>query len=91
MLKPLQTSASELAWTALAAQQLARQITAKWPELESLSVCSQNLPGFGTAITAQLTQSNWSSLAILSILKHELSADDCLLLSQGNWAALKTL
>ena len=91
MLKPLQTYASDFAWASLAAQQLAGQISVKWPELEGLSVRTRSSPALSTAILAQLTKGNWSSLVHLSIRKHQLSAEDFLHLSQSNCRALEHL
>ena len=88
-LKLLQTSASDLAWPgvpwASLAQQLAHQITVKWPMVETLSICSQSSPAVGTAIIAQLTKGTWLSLVRS---KHGLSAEDFVLLRQGNCPAL---
>ena len=85
MLKSVHTVASA------AAQQLADQMTAKWPDLTSFALNDVKLPAFPMAITAQLSKGNWSSLQSLTLPQCQLGAEGVLLLSQGDWPELMDL
>ena len=91
MLRPPHTSTSGLVWASLAAQQLAHQMTTKWPELSSFLLRRGSLPALGTAIIAQLTTGNWSSLEYLYLSDCALTAGDLSLLIEGKWPALRKL
>ena len=59
MLRPLHTAAPDLVWIALAAEQLAHQMTARWPDLSYFSITRVKLPDLSIAIIAQLTKGKW--------------------------------
>ena len=93
MLQPLYTSSS-LSASASAAQQLAHYLLAKWPTLTSFSLNHLELPAAGMAIIAQLVKADCLSsrqLDYLNLSHCGLATQDCLILSQGNWPALRTL
>ena len=95
MLKPLHAPATESACTPLAlhkkaAQQLAHQLTIKWPRMDIFMLMDE-LDGLGMEIASQLVQGTWTSLAYLALSGCELRAAECSLLSQGNWPVLWSL
>ena len=64
-------------------------MAAKWTELSSFSLTDVQLPTLGTAIVAQLSKGNWSSLQSLSLPQCRLNAQGVLLLTHGKWPALR--
>lgn len=90
MLRPLYTSAPDLAWVPLAAQ-LTRQVTIKWPGLVLFLIFNVELPALATAIIAQLRIGRWPSLGDVHLSNCELSAQALSLLGQSKWPALMRL
>lgn len=91
LLRPQHASASDLAWVNLAAQQLAHQMTAKWPHIHLFSLANVKVHVLGMAIIAQIAKGNWSSLKALNLSSCGLNAQDLLMVIQGDWPVLKHL
>ena len=92
MLKPLHASAAVLAYLPLAAQQLAHQMTIKWPCMQRLMLSDvEELHGLGREIASQLVQGTWTTLVDLCLMGCDLRSPEFLLLSQGNWPHLQYL
>ena len=72
LLRPLHTPASDLAWVSTAAQQLAHQMAAKWPELSSFGMGCVGSKSVGTTIIAHLTKGKWPSLRYVSFSRCQL-------------------
>ena len=90
LLKPLHAPAAVSACLPLAAQQLAHQLTIKWPCMQTFMLSGrEKLDGLGMEIVAQLVQGSWTSLVNLHLMGSDLRAQAFLLLSQGNWPHLK--
>ena len=93
MLTPLNTSAS-LALASPATQQLAHYLLAKWRKLTPFSLICTDQPAAGVALIAQLSKGGCSlslHLNFLNLAWCGLTAQDCLVLSQGDWPALAVL
>ena len=93
MLQPLHTSSS-LSSPAAAAQQLALDLLAKWPYLTTFSLNNLELPAAGVTFIAQLIKADCLYLlgvGYLNLSHCGLATQDCLVLSEGNWPALRTL
>ena len=98
MLRPRHTFASESAgWPTSAAQQLASQITAKFPKLRQFafsayaSIVKGDLAALSLATIAQITKRNWSSLISVSLNRCGLDSAGMALLAKGNWPMLKII
>ena len=92
MLTPLRAPAADSACLPLAAQQLAHQMTVKWPCMHAFLLSRmERLDGLGMEIVSQLVKGTWTSLVYLDLMDCDLRAPDFLVLSQGNWPGLKSL
>ena len=97
MLRPRHTFASESGWPTLAAQQLAPQITAAFPELQHFEFSSYastikgDLAALSLATVAQITKCHWSSLTSLSLSRCGLDSEGLSILIHGDWPMLQCL
>ena len=101
MLRPRHTHASASAgWPTLAAQQLASQVTVKFPKLRRFefsatfsraSTAKVDLAALSLATIAQITKCHWSSLGVLTFAECGLDSQGLSLLIQGDWPLLQSL
>lgn len=88
LLRPLQAIASDLFWASSAAQQLAHQMTASWPSPDSVELWDVKETAMSTALMAELSKANLSSLASVSFINCQLNSEGLSLLCQARWHAL---
>ncbi|KAL3133235.1 hypothetical protein ABBQ38_007121 [Trebouxia sp. C0009 RCD-2024] len=79
LLRPQHASASDLAWVNLAAQQLAHQMTAKWPHIHLFSLAN-------VKDLLMVIQGDWPVLKHLDVSDNCLDAEGMALLGQGELA-----
>ena len=98
MLRPLHASASDMAWNfqQLAAQQLAHQMTVKWPGLSSITLNNVKYRPWASRLwhsSPGATGHHWSTWASARSAWCGLNIDaQCLsLLLQGDWPALRSI
>ena len=93
MLRPLHNVTTDLPCARLAAQQLAHQLSARWPSMRmfAVSVAMHDLDGLGLEIVSQLVKGTWTDLETLRLCDCDLTAEGFLILSQGDWPCLMFL
>ena len=89
MLRPLHNLATDLPCARLAAQQLARQMSVRWPSMSLFAMSDvHERDGLGLEIVSQLVKGTWTDLEVLQLSYCGLKAEGFLILSQGDWPCL---
>ena len=92
LLRPLHDPAIGVPCPRLAAQQLAHQMSVRWPSLHLLRVMEvHDMDGLYQEFVSQLVKGTWTHLADLSLSGCDLKAEGLVILSQGNWPGLTFL